>query len=165
MTNTELYRLAERTGHYLSAGKLKLVTAESCTGGGLAQCVTDIPGSSLWFECGFVTYSNDSKRRLLGVDASILENFGAVSEQTVRAMATGALSRCEADVAVAISGVAGPAGGTHDKPVGTVWLAWEWRGQACRTRKLLLKGDRLEIRTQAIEAALLGLDLFCNVLD
>lgn len=156
MNETELYELAEKVGCYLSEKTLKLVTAESCTGGWLAQCVTDVPGSSAWFECGFVTYSNESKNTLLGVNPDVLETYGAVSEQTVKAMTSGALSRCGADVAIAVSGIAGPSGGTAQKPVGTVWLAWEWRGHNPHASPLLLTGDRRAIRLQAVRAALLG---------
>ncbi|MGI9211229.1 MAG: CinA family protein [Methylococcaceae bacterium] len=160
MIRPNLYKCSEQVGMVLSSHKLKLVTAESCTGGELAQYITAVPGSSDWFEGGFVVYSNEAKHVLLGVDPQLIEDHGAVSEQTVRAMTAGALLRCTtADVAVAISGIAGPTGGTAEKPVGTVFLAWEWRDEirgrrACR---LQLEGDRLTIREQAVEAALRGL--------
>jgi len=153
-----LHELAGRAGRHLAARQLRLVTAESCTGGGVACHITAVPGSSDWFECGFIVYSNASKHRLLGVDERTLERWGAVSEQTVRAMTAGALQRCpSADVAVAVSGIAGPSGGTGDKPVGTVWLAWERRGQACNTARFLFDGDRESIRQQAIAVVLEGL--------
>ncbi len=158
MNDAELYPLAERAGRHLSSHQLKLVTAESCTGGGLAQCITAIPGSSDWFECGFVVYSNDAKHRLLGVEEQIIAQYGAVSEPTVRALTLGALQHCPAaDVAVAISGIAGPGGGTGDKPVGTVWLAWTWRDAGTRVCRLRLEGDRQSVRRQAIAVALRGL--------
>ncbi len=135
----------------------RLATAESCTGGGLAEVVTSIPGSSAWFERGFVTYSNDAKSEMLGVSAETLRRFGAVSEQCAREMAEGALRHSRADIGVAITGIAGPEGGSADKPVGTVWIAWAGRD---RPTVVVLKnfgGDRRAIRAQAVEAALEGL--------
>lgn len=134
-----------------------LVAAESCTGGWLAKAVTDVPGSSGWFERGFVTYSNAAKVEMLGVDFSTLETCGAVSERTVAEMAAGALARSRADIAVAISGVAGPEGGTPDKPVGTVWLAWARRGHPAVTEHWLYEGGREAVRLQAVFDALRGL--------
>ena len=118
----ELYELAARVGQKLRAAERRVVTAESCTGGWVAKALTDIPGSSQWFECGYVTYSNAAKMRDLGVAAATLEGFGAVSEQTVREMAEGALRVTGANVALAVTGIAGPDGGTAEKPVGTVWF-------------------------------------------
>lgn len=134
-----------------------LVTAESCTGGGLAYLLTSIPGSSLWYERGFITYSNDSKRELLSVSEDILLNYGAVSEHTAAAMATGAIENSHAAVSVAITGIAGPDGGTPDKPVGTVCLAWSIRNGETRTTGVIFDGDRRMIRDQAILMALQGL--------
>ncbi len=162
MNEEDLYRLAEQAGFRLQERGLRLVTAESCTGGWLAQCVTDVAGSSGWFECGLVSYSNASKCALLGVKAETLETDGAVSEATVRAMTAGALHRCAADIAVAVSGIAGPGGGTPLKPVGTVWLAWERRDQGCTTRLLTLTGNRRTIRRQAVLAALQGIMTLCE---
>jgi len=144
------------------AGQLKVmgmrVTAvESCTGGGIAQALTAIAGSSEWFECGFVTYSSASKRSMLGVQLATLDEQGAVSEAVVAEMAAGALARSEAKLAVAVSGVAGPGGGSEDKPVGTVWLAWELEGQSASSRCFHFQGDREAVRYQAIEAAIDGL--------
>ena len=157
MNDAELYPLAEQAGRYLSSRHLKVVTAESCTGGGVAQYITAVPGSSAWFEGGFVVYSNAAKQCWLGVDAHVIEQHGAVSEAAVRAMTQGALQHCPtADLAVAISGIAGPGGATADKPVGTVWLAWTWRGTEPRVRCMLLKGDRQAVRQQAIAVALRG---------
>src|SRR5580700_10352372 len=125
----ELYELSERVGRKLRAAGQRLATAESCTGGWVAKALTDVPGSSQWFECGFVTYSNAAKMRDVGVLARTLADHGAVSEATVREMAAGALRVSGADIAVAISGIAGPDGGTVDKPVGTVWFGLAtWRG-------------------------------------
>lgn len=131
-----------------------LATAESCTGGWLAKTITDVAGSSQWFDCGFVTYSNQAKERLLGVAADTLAAQGAVSEATVREMVAGALARSRADWAVAISGVAGPGGGTPDKPVGYVWFAWGARRAIIRSACLQLPGDREGIRRQAVLFAL-----------
>ncbi|MCU0734870.1 MAG: CinA family protein [Methylotetracoccus sp.] len=158
MNDTTLYGLAEQVGTVLRERGERLATAESCTGGGIAQAVTDVPGSSDWFECGLVTYSNGAKQRLLGVPEAVLDRSGAVSEETVCAMAAGALRQTEATLAVAVSGIAGPAGGTPGKPVGTVWLAWLSRDGAVRkTAKLSLDGDRLQVRRLAVEAALRGI--------
>ncbi len=153
-----LARLARRVGEALLDAGLMLVTAESCTGGWIAKVVTDVPGSSGWFTLGLVTYSNAAKRELLGVPAEVLERHGAVSEPVVRAMAAGALASCpRAGVGVAVSGIAGPAGGTPDKPVGTVWLAWARRGGAARACCERFGGDREAVRRQTVRAALEGL--------
>ncbi len=138
------------------ARNVTLVTAESCTGGLLAKLITDLPGSSRWFERGFVTYSNAAKRELLGVDEALLVEHGAVSEAAVLAMADGALRASHADVAVAVSGVAGPDGGTPRNPVGSVWLAWAGLGPA-RAEHVQLDGDRVAVREQAAWRALSGL--------
>jgi nicotinamide-nucleotide amidase len=149
--------LALRLGDSLQRARLKLATAESCTGGGLSCALTSIPGSSRWFERGFVTYSDDSKRELLGVGAETLEMFGAVSEQVATAMAMGALANSRAEVSVAITGIAGPEGGTITKPVGTVCLAWARRGSATRSTRVQLPGERDAVRDQSISLALQGL--------
>jgi nicotinamide-nucleotide amidase len=146
-------RLADR----LVAGGLRLAAAESCTGGWVAKACTDAVGSSRWFERGFVTYSNEAKEELLGVQAETLARHGAVSEATVREMAIGALTHSRADVALAVSGIAGPGGGTPDKPVGTVWFAWAWRGGRLDVRCERFGGDRGAVRRAAVEAALGGL--------
>ena len=137
--------------------KLSLVTAESCTGGWLAKQITDIPGSSGWFERGFVTYSNDAKVEMLDVREQTLLDEGAVSAATVNEMAAGALAHSHADLAVAISGVAGPDGGTPEKPVGLVWIAWQRRGEAPQPERFLFSGDREAVRREAVETALRGL--------
>jgi len=148
--------LAAEVGKQLKLNNFYLATAESCTGGGIAQAITEIAGSSAWFERGFVTYSNVSKQELLGVPADILGNFGAVSEQTVLAMARGALARSHAQISVAVSGIAGPDGGTADKPVGTVWIAWALSHRQ-NTQCFQFDGDRRAVREQTIQHALQGI--------
>ncbi len=156
-----LYELARQVGRVLSGFDHKLVTAESCTGGWVAQCVTDVPGSSAWFDRGFVSYSDEAKRRMLGVNARILEKYGAVSEQAVRAMAAGALRNSAAQCALAVSGIAGPGGGSPTKPIGTVWLAWQRSGENCVLKKAEFAGDRRRVRQQAVQDALRGvIDLY-----
>lgn len=154
--DTALVELAARVGAALQARGLLLATAESCTGGGIAQAVTAIAGSSLWFERGFVTYSNGAKVELLGVSEATLARHGAVSAATVSEMASGALAHSPAHVAVAVSGIAGPDGGSPDKPVGTVWLAWCRRGGVPRVQPFRFAGDRAAVRRQAVVAALEG---------
>jgi nicotinamide-nucleotide amidase len=148
--------LSAQVGALLKALGLMLATAESCTGGGVAQLITDVAGSSAWFERGFVTYSNLSKQQMLEVSAATLEQQGAVSEATVREMVRGALLHSNADVALAVSGVAGPDGGSVEKPVGTVWFAWGYKQGACTARLHKLQGTRAEIRAQAVAIALRG---------
>lgn len=135
----------------------RLVTAESCTGGQLAAALTRKAGSSHWFECGWVTYSNASKQALLGVPELTLGNYGAVSEQTVLAMASGALTKINADYSVAVSGIAGPGGGSDDKPVGTVYLAWASKNKAAIARHCIYSGDREQVQSLAVKEALDGL--------
>jgi len=149
--------LAARLGAALVARSAKLATAESCTGGWVAQCVTSVSGSSEWYDRGFVTYSNASKEELLGVRRDTLEARGAVSEETAREMAAGALGRSDAAVAVAVTGVAGPTGGTPAKPVGTVCFAWAARGGPVRSATRSFSGDRESVRRQSVAAALEGL--------
>ena len=148
---------ARAVGHELKKQGLMLTTAESCTGGWMAQIVTSVSGSSEWFERGFVTYTNISKREMLGVKTTILSRHGAVSEPTARAMAEGALANSHAQVAVAITGIAGPSGGTPEKPVGTVCFAWAGRKRDTVCAKHLFSGDREGIRRQAVATALQGL--------
>jgi len=133
-----------------------LVTAESCTGGGVAQAVTSVSGSSGWFERGYVTYSNDAKQELLGVRADTLARHGAVSEETAREMALGALARGKGTISVAITGVAGPTGGTREKPVGMVCLAWARSGGTVRSETRRFQGDRESVRKQSVIRALEG---------
>ena len=141
-------------GNALRAQGLKLTTAESCTGGLIAAACTAIAGSSDWFERGFVTYSNEAKTELIGVTAALLAAHGAVSEEVVRAMAAGALAHSRADLAVAVTGIAGPGGAVPGKPVGTVWLAVARRGGALQSELLTLGGDRTAVREQTVQHAL-----------
>jgi len=149
--------MAERVGKLLVAHNMMLVIAESCTGGGLSQAITSIPGSSEWFERGYVTYSNEAKQELLDVRAETLERGGAVSEEVVSEMAEGALRHSRAHISAAVTGIAGPEGGVPDKPVGTVWLAWAVHDGQTRAARLQFSGDRPAIRRQAVMAALQGL--------
>ena len=149
--------LAARVGSLLLTRGLRLVTAESCTGGWIAKLVTDIAGSSAWFDRGYVTYSNAAKTEMLGVRPQTLDAQGAVSAAVVLEMAAGALERSQAQVGVAVSGIAGPGGGSADKPVGTVWLAWSVPGAAPWTQRVQLDGDRDAIRHAAVRLALEGL--------
>ncbi|MEN8259731.1 MAG: nicotinamide-nucleotide amidohydrolase family protein [Pseudomonadota bacterium] len=152
----ELYELSERVGNFLLARGHRLATAESCTGGWIAKCITDVAGSSDWFERGFVTYSNESKIEMLGVASSTLHSFGAVSEETVRQMVSGALANSRAQCALAVSGIAGPGGGSPGRPVGTVCLAWRVRNGNYRVQTEMLSGSRMEIRERAATLALEG---------
>lgn len=136
---------------------LMIASAESCTGGWIAKCLTDVAGSSNALERGFVTYSNAAKTDLLGVDPNLIEQHGAVSEPVVRAMLLGALRNSRADLAVAVTGIAGPDGGRPDKPVGTVWLGWGRLGHEPRLERFQWPGDRDAVRRQAVAAALQGL--------
>lgn len=145
-----LSEIVSRLGERLQARGLRLCTAESCTGGGMAHALTAVPGSSAWFECGWVTYSNASKTRLLGVDADLIERWGAVSEPVAAAMARGALEHGAADLSVAVTGIAGPGGGTPGKPVGLVWFAWARRDGTWRTGHRVFPGDRTQVRNAAI---------------
>jgi nicotinamide-nucleotide amidase len=131
----------------------KLTTAESCTGGGISEAITAVSGSSQWFEFGFVTYANSAKQKLLGVSKEALDEYGAVSEQVVKQMAQGAIKQSQADYAIAVSGIAGPDGGTQDKPVGTVWVCWQTPTRSW-TQQLMLSGDRQAVRTAAIKKSL-----------
>ena len=144
-------------GRALEARGWKVATAESCTGGLIAGAITHVAGSSGWFERGFVTYSNRAKSELLGVASETLAVHGAVSEAVALEMAAGALARSPADVAVAVTGVAGPSGGTAAKPVGMVCLAWAWRGGAVEAVTRQFPGDRAAVRAATVEAALAGL--------
>jgi nicotinamide-nucleotide amidase len=148
--------LAGQVGVLLKMQGLMLATAESCTGGGIAQSITEVAGSSLWFERGFVTYSNLSKQQMLGVENATLLQYGAVSEAVVREMVAGALVNSHAQVALSVSGIAGPDGGTVEKPVGTVWFAWGLKNAVVYTRCHYLSGGRAEIRAQAVRIALQG---------
>ena len=165
VSDPELYELAARVGQRLRAAQRRIVTAESCTAGWVAKALTDIPGTSQWFECGYVTYSDTAKIRDLGVRAATLAQFGAVSEETVREMAAGALRVAAVDVAVAVTGIAGPDGGTKAKPVGTVWFCAMTLGEGAAQTIAELKflgGDRNNVRSRSVQHALaliLRLDL------
>ena len=156
--DAELQALAGLTGERLREARLTLVTAESCTGGWIAKVVTDIAGSSDWFDCGLATYSYEAKQALLGVRPETLEAFGAVSRETALEMVSGALVHSGAGVAVAVTGIAGPGGGTPGKPVGTVWIAWKRRGGYPKAELFTFDGDREAVRRQTVAAALGGLE-------
>ena len=149
--------LAIALGRALAERGWRAATAESCTGGLVAAAITDIPGSSGWFDRGFVTYTDDAKRTDLAVPATLLATHGAVSEPVARAMAEGALARSAADVAVSITGIAGPGGGTPGKPVGTVCFGFARRAGEAEARTLHLEGDRAAVRAQSVDIALEGL--------
>lgn len=157
---TDINKLAGKLGSVLLNHHLKCAVAESCTGGSLAAAITHIAGSSKWFDRGFVAYTNQSKEEMLGVDNHIIAAAGAVSEATVRAMSEGVLKNSHADVSTAITGIAGPSGGTPEKPVGTVWIGWSFTHQPTRSQCYLFKGNRAFIRQQAVEVALDGLIQF-----
>ena len=146
----DIIRLSIRCAGLLSARGLRLAVAESCTGGWLAKVLTDLPGSSAWFDRGYVTYSNDAKQSMLGVRETTLRIYGAVSEATVAEMAAGALNESGADLALAVSGIAGPGGGSDDKPVGTVCFAWQRSGASPQVSRERFKGDREAVRRQSV---------------
>lgn len=150
----DLRELAVELGDCMRAKGMKLASAESCTGGWLAKIITDIPGSSDWFTGAVVSYSNDAKHSLLGVSVDTLAEFGAVSGETVLEMADGLFDRTDADVAVSISGIAGPGGGSDQKPVGLVWLSWGKRGKSVFARPFNFAGDREDVRKLSIAQAL-----------
>ncbi len=152
----DLIALGETVGQRLKARGLVLATAESCTGGGVAQAITEIAGSSAWFDCGFVTYSNASKMRLLGVPGRTLEQHGAVSAETAAAMCEGALRNSKTTVSLSTTGIAGPDGGVPGKPVGTVFFGWAC-GDTVRTERVQFSGNRHAVRMQTVEHALRGL--------
>ena len=157
LSDDALHALAERVGTTLQASHLMLATAESCTGGWIAKMITDIPGCSAWFDCGMAAYSYEAKQAMLGVSPHTLEDHGAVSRETVIEMVSGALVHSGATIAVAVTGIAGPGGGTDDKPVGTVWIAWKRRGGYPTALVFHFDGDREAIRRQTVAAALHGL--------
>ncbi len=149
-----LHILSQRLGEHLLARNWRIATAESCTGGGVAAAITAIPGSSAWFEYGIVSYANSAKEKLLGVSSETLEREGAVSEAVVIEMARGVLALSAANIAVAISGVAGPSGGSPEKPVGTVWFAWVMATGEVKTQLMNFAGDRADVQRQAVIFAL-----------
>jgi len=151
-----LIGLAEQLGHFLKTNNQKIAIAESCTGGWIAQCITEVPGSSAWFDRGFVTYSNAAKMQMLEVLPETLSVHGAVSAETALEMVSGALAHSEADCAIAVTGIAGPDGGSAEKPVGTVYIAWQTKNQSAKIKKILFTGSRQQIREQTVIAAIKG---------
>jgi len=149
--------LAGEVAALLADKKITVAVAESCTGGALCQALTDIPGSSAWFDRGFITYSNQAKVEMLGVSPALLEQYGAVSFETARAMVEGVHGRSQAELAIAITGIAGPDGGTAEKPVGTVFFGIGQKGQAVKIDKRRFKGDRGEVRARSVEFVLKAL--------
>ncbi|MDF3981108.1 CinA family protein [Luteibacter sp. PPL201] len=156
-SDAELAALAADVASAAIDRRVMVATAESCTGGWIAKALTDLAGSSGWFEAGVVTYSYSAKESLLGVNPRTLERTGAVSEETVLEMVSGAVARYGAGVAVAVTGIAGPSGGTADKPVGTVWIGWKRRGDYAHARLFHFGGDREAVRRQTVAAALAGM--------
>jgi nicotinamide-nucleotide amidase len=159
--STDINELAAQVGRALQDKELLLATAESCTGGGVSQAVTEIAGSTGWFDCGFVCYSNASKTELLEVPAAMIAQFGSVSEEVAAAMAQGALANSNAHVAVSTTGIAGPTGAVPGKPVGTVCFGWA-NGDTVHTERLVFSGDRHAVREQTVIHALQGLMRFIN---
>lgn len=156
--DADLHAAAARLGERLRGARHRLVTAESCTGGWIAKAVTGVPGSSEWFDCGMAAYSYEAKQAMLGVNPLTLEVHGAVSRECVVEMVSGALVHSGATLAVAVTGIAGPGGGTPDKPVGTVWIAWKRRGGYPHAEVFHFDGDRDAVRRQTVAAALHGLE-------
>ncbi|MFI3197484.1 MAG: CinA family protein [Methylococcaceae bacterium] len=157
--DNELFEIAQQLGQLLKLKEKKIATAESCTGGWIAQIITEVSGSSAWFDRGFVTYSNSAKVQMLGVNPETLNKFGAVSTQTATEMVKGALAHSEADCAIAVTGIAGPDGGTADKPVGTVFIAWAYKNREVKVVQKQLTGNRHQIRRQTVKIALEGVEL------
>ena len=157
ISDAHIEKLTQHVADFLIDKKLLLVTAESCTGGWIAKCCTDLNGSSTWFDRGFITYSNQAKQDLLGVSEPTLNAFGAVSEQTAIEMAIGAIDFSQANISIAVTGIAGPTGGSEQKPVGTVWLAWALKNGPITSALHRFSGDRESIRRQAVSAALEGI--------
>ena len=153
LSNAEIEQLAQQLGKVLLQRGATITLAESCTGGGIAQAITAVPGSSQWFEYGFVTYANQAKQQLLGVEDQALQHQGAVSQPVVEQMALGAINASGADYAIAVSGIAGPDGGTSEKPVGTVWICWVTPTKN-HSQRFRFTGDRRSIREQAIKISL-----------
>ena len=157
--DNELFELAQQLGLFLKSKGKKIATAESCTGGWIAQTMTEVSGSSAWFDRGFVTYSNAAKVQMLGVSPETLALYGAVSAQTAAEMVVGALAHSDADCAIAVTGIAGPDGGSVEKPVGTVFIAWAYKNRDVKVLQQQLTGDRHQIRRQTVKLALEGVAL------
>lgn len=160
MSNQNQTLLVEQIAEALTKSNKTLTVAESCTGGWIAKAITDLSGSSVWFDRGFVTYSNDAKQEMLGVSGSTLDSFGAVSQETVNEMAQGALEKSHADYSLSVSGIAGPSGGSKDKPVGLVWFSWSSKAGHIESEQQIFSGDRNSIREQAVLHALNSLIKF-----
>ncbi len=156
MISLAMHSLINKLAGHLIKHKMLLASAESCTGGLIAMLCTDVAGSSCWFERGMITYSNEAKIEMLGVKKSTIETYGAVSQQVVEQMALGALKNSHADIAVAVTGIAGPTGGTEQKPVGTVWIAWA-SDKNLSKEKFLFQGNREKVREQTAKKAIEGL--------
>ena len=157
LSDRSVLELAQLLGEKLTKAGFVVATAESCTGGGVACAITEVAGSSMWFDRSFVTYSNDAKMQMLEVDKQLIDTLGAVSEPVVQQMANNAVKFSEADISVAISGIAGPGGGTPEKPVGTVCFSWYNAHGGEKTATYIFVGDRAEVRAQAIRLAICGL--------
>jgi len=160
-SDDDLYEEAYQLGRKLHEQAAWLCTAESCTGGWLGKVLTDVKGSSHWYDRGFITYTNQAKHDMLGVSKETLNEFGAVSEPTVLEMARGALDHSRADISVAITGIAGPGGATAEKPLGTVWIAWANNNEFIHSEQHQFNGDREQVRRQALQCALLGIRKHC----
>ncbi len=154
--NKTINDLVKQLGEVLCKKEIKIATAESCTGGGIAQALTEISGSSAWFDRGFVTYSNIAKIEMLHVNPLTLEKFGAVSKEVAVEMGEGALAKSDAGIAISVTGIAGPGGGSLEKPVGTVYIAWIIKGQSATCRKYSFIGDRARVRQESIKTALIA---------
>jgi nicotinamide-nucleotide amidase len=159
ISHQELILLANELGKQLLKSGGVIATAESCTGGWIAQVITEVPGCSAWFDCSFVTYSNAAKIEMLGVKPETLARYGAVSRETALEMVAGALARSHATLAVAVTGVAGPDGGTTETPVGTVYIAWQKKGEKVRVERNGWAGNRHQVRAQSVRRAILGVTL------
>ncbi|MGH1487072.1 MAG: nicotinamide-nucleotide amidase [Cellvibrionaceae bacterium] len=159
MSMKEVEQLATELGQHLVRRRWQVTTAESCTGGWISQAITAIAGSSKWFDCGFITYSNQAKIQQLGVSSKLLKENGAVCSPVVVAMANGAIKQSGADIAVAVSGIAGPDGGSKEKPVGTVWIAWAFSEGQHFSHEYHFSGNREEVRRQTVIEALKGLNM------
>jgi nicotinamide-nucleotide amidase len=156
--DNELFELAQQLGRLLKSKEKRIATAESCTGGWISQMITEVPGSSEWFDRGFVTYSNAAKVQMLGVNPETLDKSGAVSAQTVTEMVNGALAHSDADCAIAVTGIAGPSGGSAEKPVGIVFIAWAYKNHDIKIVQTKLTGSRHQIRRQTVKIALEGVE-------
>jgi len=155
-TDAEIEALAAQVGQSLLAARARITTAESCTGGWIAKSLTDVAGSSAWFDYGFITYGNNAKQNMLNVDSELIGDHGAVSQEVAEQMAVGARRISGADLAVAVTGIAGPDGGTGEKPVGTVWLAWSGPGAEMASQMERFSGNRESVRRQTVVMALQG---------